>query len=181
MFNYNKVIVIGCSGSGKTTFSTKLTEIIHIPLYYLDRIYWNADCSHITRQAFIEKQKEILTKDKWIVDGNFRSTLEMRIKAAEMIFLFDIPVEDCISGAVNRVKNKEKRPDLPCELPADDELVTLIKCFNTDVRPMIFDYLNTYSDKKVVIFTSREQADDYLKNLSKELIAERSKNNGYDH
>lgn len=168
MFNYKKIIVIGCSGSGKTTFSTKLTDIIHIPLYYLDSIYWNEDCSHISRRKLIKKQKEIFKRDKWIIDGNFRHTLKMRIKAAELIYFFDIPVKDCLNGAINRVKNKEKRPDLPCELPVNDELLDFIKNFNTDVRPLIFDYFNKYKDKNVIIFKSREEADDYIKNLSKE-------------
>ena len=38
-----KVIVIGCPGSGKSTFSKKLNEITNIPLYHLDLMFWNND------------------------------------------------------------------------------------------------------------------------------------------
>lgn len=31
-----KVIAIGCPGSGKSTFSRKLSKLTGLPLYYLD-------------------------------------------------------------------------------------------------------------------------------------------------
>lgn len=162
MFNYKKIIIIGCSGSGKSTFARKLAEITDLPLYYLDMIYWKEDCSHITRTEFIEKQKEILQGNEWIVDGNFRNTLEMRIKESELIFFFDIPTEECIEGALNR----GKREDMPCVLPADEELINCIKEYNLACKPTVLNYFLKYSDKKVVVFNSREDADRYIMNLS---------------
>ena len=38
-----KVLVLGCSGSGKSTFSIKLQKKTKLPLYHLDNIWWNAD------------------------------------------------------------------------------------------------------------------------------------------
>lgn len=168
MFNYNKIIVIGCSGSGKTTFSLKLAKLVSIPLYHLDGIYWKEDATHITRRKLKSAQKKIFKNDKWIIDGNFRSTLEMRIKEAELIFFFDIDTADCLNGAINRVKNKEERVDLPCELPVNDELITFIKNFNTDVKPLILKYFKKYHRKEVVTFHSRAEADVYIEKLSED-------------
>ena len=37
--NYgNKIIVLGCPGSGKSTFSKKLHELTQLPLIHLDKI-----------------------------------------------------------------------------------------------------------------------------------------------
>lgn len=79
MFNYKKIIVIGCSGAGKSTFSRKLHKATGIELFHLDAMYWNKDGTHITREELMQKQKEIFKKDSFIIDGNFRNTLEMRI------------------------------------------------------------------------------------------------------
>ena len=50
-----KVIVIGCPGSGKSTFSRALHEIVGIPLYHLDMMYWNADRTTVEKSVFLER------------------------------------------------------------------------------------------------------------------------------
>lgn len=157
MFNYKKIIVIGCSGAGKSTFSRRLHEITKIDLYNLDTLYWKRDGSHIQRSELIEKQERIIGGDKWIIDGNFRNTLEMRIRNADLIFFFDLPTEVCINGAVTR----GERPELPFKLPVNDELIDFIKDFNTDVKPKILELFEKYNSN-VITFKSHRQADDYL-------------------
>ena len=66
----NKIIVLGCSGSGKSTFSRKLHEKTNLPLIHLDNIWWKPDRTHISRDEFDHKLVEILKSDKWIVDGD---------------------------------------------------------------------------------------------------------------
>ena len=159
MFNYNKVIVIGCPGAGKSTFSRKLHIATEIDLYHLDSIYWNSDCTHISREELIEKQKEILKNNRYIIDGNFKSTLELRIKEADVVFLFDLPTQICIEGARKR---KGNRPEMPCQLPSNDELIDFIKNFNRDVMPKILLLIEKYNNN-VIVFHSHKEADDYIK------------------
>ena len=58
-----KIIVIGCPGSGKTTFSEKLRDVSALPLFYLDAIWHKADKTHIPRDEFDEKLGKILSLD----------------------------------------------------------------------------------------------------------------------
>lgn len=109
MFPYKKIAVIGCSGSGKTTFSKKLASITGLPLYHLDLIYWKSDATHLQRPEFKQKQEEVVSSDEWIIDGNFKRTLEIRIKNAELIYFLDLPVDDCINGVITRKREKEKK------------------------------------------------------------------------
>lgn len=96
MFSYKKIIVIGCSGAGKSTFRRKLHKVAGIELFHSDAMYWNKDGTHITRGKLINKQKETFKKDRFIIDGNFRNALEIRIADADLIFFFDLPTEVCI-------------------------------------------------------------------------------------
>lgn len=162
MFSYKKIIIIGCSGAGKSTFSRKLQKATGIELFCLDAIYWNKDSSHITREEMKDKQKEILKKDSFIIDGNFRNTLEMRISQADLIFLFDLPMEICIEGAKNR---KFGRPEMPCELPVNEEFIDFIKNFNADVKPVILRLIKKYN-KKTVTFHSHKGADEYIEKIN---------------
>lgn len=165
MFEFKRIAVIGCSGAGKSTFSRRLAALTDLPLYYLDMIYWNKDCTHISRSEFIIEQEKILSTEKWIVDGNFRNTLEYRISKADLIFFFDIPTDVCINGVLTR----GKREDMPCDLPADDELIELIKSYNLKCKPMVYDLFEKYSDNKVIVFHSHSDVDNYISDLEKEL------------
>lgn len=163
--SYKKIIVIGCPGAGKTTFSKKLARIIDIPLYNLDKFYWKADATHISRRELIKKQKEVFKTDSWIIDGNFKGTLELRFEQAELIYFLDFPKDICING----VKNRNCREELPCELPVNDELLSFIKKFDIDVKPKILNLIDKYNDRKVITFYSREEADNYIENLSNKI------------
>ena len=84
-----KVIIIGCPGSGKTTFAEKLQRVTNLPLYYLDAIWHKPDRTHISREEYDKKLSEIFRTEEWIIDGNYSRTIEQRIHNSDTIFLFD--------------------------------------------------------------------------------------------
>ena len=106
-----KVIVIGCPGSGKTTFAEKLNKKTGLPLYYLDAIWHKPDKTHIDRENFDEQISRIFDASEWIIDGNYNRTIEMRLQQCDTVFLFDLPTDVCIQGARDRLG--ERRYDLP--------------------------------------------------------------------
>lgn len=161
-----KVIVIGCPGSGKTTFAEKLSKKTDIPLFYLDAIWHKPDKTHIPREEFDSRIKEIFAAEEWIIDGNYKRTVEMRLKQCDTVFLFDLPTEICIQGARDRIG--KKRYDLPwLEKEPDPEFIKFIEDFPKDTLPYIYELIEKYKNEKdVVIFKSRQEADLYIKNLS---------------
>lgn len=158
----NKVIVIGCPGSGKTTFSEKLHKKTNLPLYYLDAIWHKPDKTHIARSEFDERLHEILNEDFWIIDGNYQRTLETRLQYCDTVFLFDLPVEVCLEGAVSRLgKGRYDMPWIEKELSL--EFKNQIEMFPIDQLLQIYELLEKYKEKNVIIFKNRKEMDDYLK------------------
>lgn len=161
----SKIIVIGCPGAGKSTFSRKLSEVTGIKLHYLDMLWHKPDKTNISREEFDIGLEKIMTNESWIIDGNYTRTLESRLKECDTVFLLDYPLEICLEGAASRIG--KERVDLPwTEDEFDEEFKQYIIDFSKDNLPVIYELLDKYCDtKKIIIFKSRNEADDYLKNI----------------
>ena len=161
----NKVIIIGCPGSGKTTFAEKLNKCTGLPLYYLDAIWHKPDKNHISREEFDERISEIFKTPEWIIDGNYSRTIEMRLEQCDTVFLFDLPAEVCIHGATERIG--KGRYDLPwLETEVDPEFMQFIKDFPITTLPGIYELIDKYkSEKQIIIFKSRDEADEYIRGI----------------
>ncbi len=157
-----KIIVIGCPGSGKTTFAEKLQAKTGLPLFYLDSIWHKPDRTHISREEFDTSLAEILARDSWIIDGNYSRTIENRIMACDTVFLFDLPTAVCLDGAISRLgKERFDMPWIDTEL--DPSLKTEIEDFEKKNLPAIYALIDKYKDgKTIVVFGSREEADVFL-------------------
>lgn len=160
-----RAVVIGCSGSGKSVFSRKLRDVTGLTLYYLDMIWHKPDGTNILRDEFDEKLRSIISRDSWIIDGNYQRTLETRIKACDTVFLFDLPTETCIEGALSRIG--KKREDMPWfENELDPQFRQWIESFRENQLPEIYRLLEKYKNgRQIVIFRTREQADKFIEKL----------------
>ena len=156
-----KVIVIGCPGSGKSTVSRTLHNKTGIPLYHLDMMYWNADKTTVEKSVFLERLSDVLEKDEWIIDGNYSSTMELRMAACDTVIFLDYPLDVCLDGI--RERRGKPRSDMPwIETEEDLEFIEFIKNYNEQQKPKVLELLKKYSDKNIIILESREQADAFL-------------------
>ena len=92
----------------------------HLPLYYLDQLWHKPDQTNISKEEFDTRLGEWIQTDRWIIDGNYQRTLEIRMKVCDTVFLLDFPVETCLLGVQSRIG--AKREDLPwVETEFDEE------------------------------------------------------------
>ena len=155
-------MVIGSPGAGKSTFARKLRDETGISLYYLDLLWHRPDRTNVEREEFDARLAQILEKDRWIIDGNYLRTLETRMRACDTVFLLDYPMEVCLAGAKERIG--KKREDMPwIEEEFDEEFRQWILDFPKDQLPVIYEMIEQYQDeKKIIVFRSREEAEDFL-------------------
>lgn len=166
---FRKIIVIGSPGAGKSTFSRRLRDITGLPLYYLDMINHKPDRTTATREEFDRRLYEILRTDKWIIDGNYQRTIEARLEKCDTVFLLDFPLDICLAGATARVGTK--REDMPwVEEELDEEFRQWIVDFPKEKLPEIYQMLDKYCGKNIIIFKSRRETEEYLNKLEKEYL-----------
>lgn len=160
-----RIMIIGCPGSGKSTFARSLTEKTGLPLHYLDMMYWNPDRTTKPKEEFRAALRETVALPEWIIDGNYGSTLELRMEACDTVIFLDYPVEVCIAGVEER--RGKPRADMPwVETEPDLEFIEFIRKYNAESRPRVIELLEKYKEKNIIIFKSRQESEDFLRSLS---------------
>lgn len=159
-----RIIVIGCPGSGKSTFSGKLHNITGIRLIHLDMMFWNPDGTTVPRDSFRASLSEVLRQDTWIIDGDYASTMELRIQRCDTVFFLDYPTQVCLKGIRSRIG--KTRSDMPwVEKEEDEELIKKVLRYNSDNREEVLELIGRYQTKEIHIFKSRREADNYIEEL----------------
>jgi adenylate kinase family enzyme len=111
-----RVLIVGSPGMGKSTFARALAGKTGLPIIYLDKYYNDAKLGYIDDDlrwnAFI---KTTISADSWIMDGNYSSSIDMRMKRADVIFVFDYRRWRAFQGLVRRriEYHSKVRVDMP--------------------------------------------------------------------
>lgn len=156
-----KIIVIGCPGSGKSTFAKRLQQKLQLPLCHLDLLFWNADRTTVERAVFRERLEQVLQTEEWIIDGNYASTMELRMQHCDTVIFLDYPLELCLQGVAER--RGKPRTDMPwIETEEDAEFMAEIRKFPAEGRLKVLALLEQYPQKNILIFKDRAQTDAFL-------------------
>lgn len=160
----NRVVVIGCPGSGKTTFSIKLAALVGLPLIHLDALYHNESWSLDENTKKIEwtaMMNNLVASDLWIIDGNYKSTMEIRMEAADTIIFLDYPRYLSLWRVlVRRFKFRNtQRPDMPTTWKEriSWDFMKLIWNYGTEQRPTVLKRLESYSKHKTIYILTRPE------------------------
>lgn len=163
-----KIIIIGSPGSGKSTMSKELSDILMIPVIHLDKIFWKPNWISINKEEFDQKLNEVLMKDTWIIDGDYNRTLGVRIKKCDLIIYLDYETEVSLNSYYKRVKDKSITTFITegCIEKMDYSFIEIIKSYNNKNR------INNYkliidSSKDYIIFKKREEKEKFMNELVK--------------
>jgi adenylate kinase family enzyme len=108
-----RILILGSPGTGKSTLARELSQLLHLPLYHLDQLFFEADW--VTNEAkFNQQLQAVLKQDQWIIDGNYAASLPKRLAQADAVIYLDFPVHVALIGVMKRyVRYKHTtRPDM---------------------------------------------------------------------
>ncbi len=143
MRNPQRIAIIGCSGAGKSTLSGRLAPITDLPLIHLDAEYWNSGWIETPKAPWTAKVRQLIQRERWIIDGNFGSVQEMTIEAADLVVFLDFPRWLCVARVAKRILTTfgKVRPDMAPGYPEqiDCEFFEFVWDFPSVTRPMILE------------------------------------------
>ncbi len=88
---YQRINVIGTSGSGKSTFANNLAAALDLPCFEMDALFWKPDWVESTDNEFLPKVAQVAARSEWVLDGNYSRTFDIKINRAQLLVWIDLP------------------------------------------------------------------------------------------
>lgn len=162
-----RVLVIGPGGAGKSYFAKQLAARTGLPVTHLDALYWSSGWVAQAREAWRAQVGEVVASDRWILDGNYGGTLDLRLAACDTVVFLDLPRWVCLRRVLGRwwSYRGQSRPDMRpgCPERLTWEFLYWIWTYPMARRPAILQRLGeAESTVQVVRLRSVRMVADYL-------------------
>ncbi len=93
----------------------RLAERTGLPLIHLDSLYWRAGWQPTPADEWRATVQQLIARERWIVDGNYGGTLDLRLQACDTVVFLDLPRIVCLWRVLTRQVRHfgGARPELP--------------------------------------------------------------------
>ncbi len=166
-----RIVVIGSSGAGKSTFARQLGAKTGLPVTHIDQLFWQPGWVQTPRATYLERLSAVVMQDRWIIEGVNSSTLDLRLPRTDLVIWLERGRLACLRRISQRVfaGYGKVRPDMadgcPERLP-DRAFLIYVWIFPTRIAPRIEAALDTHGMRRQTIrLRSDREAQSYLDNL----------------
>ncbi|WP_193171354.1 P-loop NTPase family protein [Nisaea nitritireducens] len=97
-----RILIVGCPGAGKSTAARSLTKITGLPVIHLDGHYWKPGWVRPGQDEWRAKVQELANRPRWIMDGNYGGSLDLRLPVADTLIHLDFSTAVCVTRALRR-------------------------------------------------------------------------------
>lgn len=164
-----RIMIIGCGGSGKSTLAQQLGEKLQLPVVHLDKLFWTPGWVSISKEEFDRVHEDAISKEKWIIDGNFDRTIPVRLQRCDTVIYLDFSRFACLMGVLKRVLTTygKVRPDMGEDCPErlDFDFLKWVWNFNKNKRERNYCLLKETEGIQVIILKNRREVNRFLAQL----------------
>lgn len=165
--NWNRIAIIGGSGTGKTTLANELSKIYNIPTTHIDGIHHLENWQIRDAEERDKMILDIVEREKWIIDGTYKATLKARLEKADLVIWLDYSTFAQLKGVMKRrikLGGKEREEIPGCRERLTFEFLTYVLKYNKEKRHFIVDNMEGIDQNKVLIFKKQRVLNKWLKN-----------------
>lgn len=157
-----RILIIGCSGAGKTTLALELGKRLCLPVHHLDQLWWQPGWVQDSRDNFDRKLAELLHSESWVIDGDYNRTVRERLRYADTVIWLDYHRMRCVARVLRRTLRLygRSRPDMPERCPErfDWTFLRYVWNYNRDTRPKLAAAVADFRGKIFVMRTPSQTA-----------------------
>jgi Shikimate kinase len=88
---FDRVHILGCPGSGKTTLGHQIGERLGLPVIDLDDVYHGPRWQPPDPEVFRARMKEIAAQPRFVLSGNYSSAWDVRLTPGDLLIMIDVP------------------------------------------------------------------------------------------
>jgi len=165
----DRIAIIGCGGSGKSHLSRSLGILLGITPVHLDGLYYDQDWKPVDKEQFAALQRDLVSAPRWIIDGNYASSLPIRLQAADTVIFLDLSGWTCLWGiAQRRLRHRGgQHKDIGVYDRITWNFVRYILGYRRQMAPRVRKLIADHAgNAEVVVLRSRRAARDYLAAVS---------------
>ncbi len=160
-----RVVILGCAGSGKSTLARALSDRTGLPAIHLDQHYWQPGWVQPADADWQGRAAALAAGDRWIIDGQYGSTLAGRLARADTVIYLDLPMPLCLARVLRRTiaGYGRPRPEMPegCDERFSLEFLKYIWNYRRTHRPKMMAFVAGFPGDKI-IFTRPAQVEAWI-------------------
>lgn len=160
--HFDRVAVIGISGSGKSTFASALAAHTGLPLLHGDQLEWLADWTLRPEPDLKALHARWIEQPRWIIEGWMEPAHVARLNAADIVIDLVPPRSVCAWRVLARMVRGERRTEMPIGCVDRFSWRTLRTALLRQERPSIDDALKGTALKNYVRLRTRREAAKWL-------------------
>jgi adenylate kinase family enzyme len=161
-----RVAVVGPGGAGKSTFAEELGRRTGLPVVHLDQHYWKPGWVETPKDEWRQIQRELIAGGRWIVDGNYGGSFDVRFERADTVIVVQPSTLVCVAGALRRsLCNRGVAVQaVGCPERVDPAFLRWIWRYRRDSRPRLDAALDRYRPRlEVIELRSRRDTESFLR------------------
>ncbi|MGW5158895.1 topology modulation protein [Nonomuraea wenchangensis] len=163
-----RVAVVGSGGSGKSYVARELGRLLDAPVTHLDAVYYDDEWNPLPPEKFEAAQRELVAAPRWVIDGNYNSSLHVRLQACDTVVMMDMPTRVALWGILSRqLRHGAGQHASGVYNRIHWGVITYVATYRRRMRPKVLAKIHELAAGKPVVFlTGRAETRRWLEQVA---------------